>query len=308
MLTGRVRRCTVFASIVVAGLGLSRGAFADEHLRGVISDHPTNGTVVLQTDESKITVVMDDATKVRRTDGLRVRKVSSALLVPGLRIEVSGEFQAGNRFHAERIEFARSDLKTAQAISGGLNPTDQRSLRNQQRIEANERLLAQQKQTLDRQAQDIASNREQISANQQKIVATTGALEATNARIGSLDDYDVIDSVTVYFRNGSARISPKYKSALEQMASKAKSTRYVVQVQGYASAVGPLELNQKLSMQRADAVTSVLQQNGVPLTKIVVPAAMGINDQVSSNKTAKGQADNRRTVVTLLQNKGTAKQ
>jgi hypothetical protein len=39
---------------------------------------------------------------------------------------------------------------------------------------------------------------------------------------------------------------------------------------------------------------------------MVVPAAMGITDQVASNKTAKGQAANRRAVVTLLQSKGGA--
>jgi len=78
----------------------------------------------------------------------------------------------------------------------------------------------------------------------------------------------------------------------------------MIQVQGYASAVGSNALNQKLSMQRADAVTSVLQQDGVPPPNILVPAAMGVTDQVASNRTADGQAQNRRTVVTLLQNKG----
>ena len=78
----------------------------------------------------------------------------------------------------------------------------------------------------------------------------------------------------------------------------------MIQVQGYASAVGPNALNQKLSLQRAAAVTSALQQDGVPPMKLVVPAAMGITDQVATNKTEKGQAENRRTVVTLLQNKG----
>jgi outer membrane protein OmpA-like peptidoglycan-associated protein len=57
-------------------------------------------------------------------------------------------------------------------------------------------------------------------------------------------------------------------------------------------------------MLRADAVTAVLQQNGVPPTNIVVPAAMGVSEQPASNKTKEGQAQNRRTVVTLLQNKG----
>src|SRR6185436_19120112 len=151
---------------------------------------------------------------------------------------------------------------------------------------------------LQHQAAEIANNAHRIRANDEKIVATTG-------RINSLDNYNVVSTVTVYFRNGQARINPKYRSQLQQLAAQAKSVRgYMVQVQGYASAVGSNALNQKLSMQRADAVTSELQQGGVPPTNIVVPAAMGISEQVATNKTAKGQAENRRTVVTLLQNKG----
>jgi len=190
----------------------------------------------------------------------------------------------------------------ALAIRGGVDPTDVRSLENQKRIAENARTIEQQQQTLARQAEQIATNGNQIKANQDRIVATTGAL---NTRITNLDDYTVVSTVTVYFRNGRAAIAPQYKTQLQQLAAQAKSVRgYMVQVQGYASAVGSNALNQKLSMQRADAVTSELQQGGVPPTNIVVPAAMGISEQVATNKTAKGQAENRRTVVTLLQNKG----
>jgi outer membrane protein OmpA-like peptidoglycan-associated protein len=35
-----------------------------------------------------------------------------------------------------------------------------------------------------------------------------------------------------------------------------------------------------------------------------VPAAMGVSDQVASNSTRDGQAQNRRAVVRVLQNRG----
>jgi outer membrane protein OmpA-like peptidoglycan-associated protein len=63
-------------------------------------------------------------------------------------------------------------------------------------------------------------------------------------------------------------------------------------------------LNQRLSRERAEAVTALLQQSGVPSTKMMVPAAMGISDQVASNSTRQGQAENRRVVVRVLQNRG----
>jgi outer membrane protein OmpA-like peptidoglycan-associated protein len=111
----------------------------------------------------------------------------------------------------------------------------------------------------------------------------------------------------VYFRNGSAALGPEYRAQLEALAIQAKGLHaYVLQVQGFASAVGAASRNETLSRDRAETVVALLQQAGVPPTNIVVPAAMGESQQIAPNSTSKGQAQNRRTVVTLLQNKGIA--
>ena len=299
----RWRSRAICAMALIAGLAWSSQAMADEHIRGVVMARADDGTLTVSTDDSpSVIVVLSDYTKVRRTDGVRQLRVSSTSLIPGLRIDVYGSFEGLNRFAANKIEFSRTDLKMAKAIRGGIDPTDQRSLENQKHIAENTRLIEQQQQTLARQAQQIAENSSQIQANDQKMVATTGALAT---RIGNLDDYRVIETVTVYFRNNSAAIARQYKKQLEALAARAKGVNgYAIQVQGYASAVGPDKLNQRLSAERADAVTAILQQSGVTLTNVVVPATMGTTGQVASNRTAKGQAENRRTVVTLLQNKG----
>ena len=65
--------------------------------------------------------------------------------------------------------------------------------------------------------------------------------------------------------------------------------------------------NQKLSEDRANNVTNVLLQKGkIPLTRLLAPGAMGESDQVGNDKTAEGQAENRRVVVRVLQNKAIA--
>ncbi len=299
----RLRSHATFALTLVVSLAWSSYALADDHLRGVILAHNEDGTLNVTSDDStEVIVVIEDYTKVRRTTGVRRRSESPASLIPGLRIMVDGSFDDMNRLLADRIQFSRSDLKLALAIRGGVNPTDRRSLENQQKIAEGARILAQQQETLNRQAQQIASNSTQIEANNEKMVATTGAL---GSRIGNLDNYDVVSTVTVYFRNGSATIAPKYRKQLQELAAQATTVNgYAIQVQGFASAVGSYALNQRLSRQRADNVTAILQQAGVTPTNVVVPAAMGTTGQVASNKTAKGQAENRRTVVKLLQNKG----
>jgi len=298
----------VLVSLLAAGLGLSSAAFADDHVRGVIAGRGSDGTVMVQTDDSQtIFVVLADATKVRRIDGTRSIRMSSASLMPGLRVDVEGRYDGENHFIAERVNFKRADLKIAMAVQSGISATEERSLANEQRIEQHTQTLRQHGATLDQYGQLIETQRGQIAANADKVVATTGALEAANARIAALDDYNVISSVTVYFPNGKASIAPKYKTQLRQLAEQAKGVEgYLVQVRAFASAVGSSALNQQLSLQRADAVTAVLHHSGVNPTRVVVPAAMGTTEQVASNNTAKGQAENRRAIVTLLQNKGVA--
>ena len=126
---------------------------------------------------------------------------------------------------------------------------------------------------------------------------------------GQLDDYNIMDEVTVYFGNGKVALDPKYRPQLLQLAEKAKTiTAYTIQVKGYASSVGSASLNQKLSEDRANTVTQFLQQQGhVPLTNMLAPGAMGESRQIGGDKTAEGQEQNRRVVVRVLQNKGIAR-
>jgi len=104
-------------------------------------------------------------------------------------------------------------------------------------------------------------------------------------------------------------IEPQYKPQLLQLAQKAKTVDgYMIQVKGYASSVGSAALNQKLSTERANNITEFLEQQGhVPLTHLLSPGAKRTSKQVAPDNTSEGQADNRRVVVRILQNKGIAR-
>jgi outer membrane protein OmpA-like peptidoglycan-associated protein len=66
-------------------------------------------------------------------------------------------------------------------------------------------------------------------------------------------------------------------------------------------------VNQKLSERRAENVKAVLLQDGdISSTNILAPGAMGTSRQIGNDKTAEGQAENRRVVVRVLQSKGIA--
>jgi OmpA-OmpF porin, OOP family len=62
-----------------------------------------------------------------------------------------------------------------------------------------------------------------------------------------------------------------------------------------------------LSEDRADSVATFLVQNAhIPLTRMLAPGAMGESHQVGDDTSAERQAENRRVVVRVLQNKAIA--
>ena len=299
MQRSRTRRIAVVMSILVAVVGMSFVALAATHVRGVVTGRTADGSVIVRTDYSDIAIVLSENTTVRQTSGMRMIKVDVASLIPGLRVDVEGTYQSAARLLADRITFTREDLKIARNIQAGLMLTNEAVLSTRVLVDTNQQQnnlrFNQQQATIDQQGQRIA-------ANDEKIVATSGAIES---RIANLDNYTVVDTLTVYFRNGQYAMSSDFKSRLRDFAQKAKSVEgYVIQIEGYASAVGSEARNQSLSGQRAAAVAALLYQNGIPSTKMNVPAAMGITDQVASNSTREGQAQNRRAVIRVLQNRG----
>jgi outer membrane protein OmpA-like peptidoglycan-associated protein len=295
----RTRPIAIVLSILVAVLGISVAVLAAAHVRGVVTGRATDGSLIVRTDEGDIAIVLNENTKVRETSGMRSIKVDVASLIPGLRVDVEGTYQSTTRFLGDRITFTRYDLKIARNIQAGLMPTNEALVSTRVLVDSNQQ---QNNQRFSQQQTVLEQHERRIAANDEKIVATTGTLEG---RITNLDDYTVVDTLTVYFRNGQYAISSDFRSRLRDLAQKAKSVDgYSIQIEGHASAVGSEARNQSLSGQRAAAVAAILYQNGVPSTKMNVPAAMGVSDQVASNSTREGQAQNRRAVVRVLQNRG----
>ena len=220
--------------------------------------------------------------------------MSMAALVPGLAVKVEGTYDEKNQLLASSVAFKGEDLKDAQKIQAGLHENTQE--------------LEKQKADLQAQNEALQQQQKQLAEHQEKIAANKAAVDAAVARFGQLDDYYIFDEVTVYFANGKTKVDPKFVPQLLALTDKAKTINgYMIEVKGFASAVGSATLNQKLSEDRANSVTQILIQQGkVPLTRMLAPGAMGESEQVGNDKTAEGQAENRRVVVRVLQNKAIA--
>lgn len=284
---------------------LSPGLCAETvKLQGLIKSR-SGATLILQTADSPQTVVLlADDTRVAQIAGVlkaRRKDMSMAALIPGLAIQVEGNYNEQNQLMATSIKFKGNDLEQAKSIQAGLHETQTRARQNSEE-------LTRQNAELEAQNEALKEQQKQLTAEQQKVAANKRAIEAATARFGQLSDYYILDETIVYFANGKAGLEEKYKPILVEFANKAKTVdAYMVQVVGYASSSGSVELNQKLSEDRAHSVTNFLvQQAHIPLTNMLAPGAMGESRQVGNKEGADGEAENRRVVVRVLQNKGIA--
>lgn len=290
---------TMFVALSLAAIFVLDGAAIAQsaQLQGLIDGRRGATMTVKSQDSGTVVVVLSDNTDVQEVEGgfhMRKKEMGLTALVPGLAVQVKGSYNAQNQLVADSVRFKGSDLKTAQDIQAGVAPVVQQEQVQQQQMAQQESQIQQQQA--------------ELTAEQQKVAANKAAIAAANKRFGELGEYNILGEVTVLFANGKVDVEPQYKPQLLQLAQKAKTVDgYVIQVKGYASAVGSAALNQKLSTERADNVTDFLEQQGaIPLTNILAPGAMGTSRQVAPDTTAEGQADNRRVVVRILQNKGIA--
>jgi OOP family OmpA-OmpF porin len=284
----------------LATLLLLGGAAAAQTVKveGLINGRSAD-TMTLQTSDSpKLVVELTDNTQVAQVQGVfkaRRKEMSMAALTPGLKVKVEGTYDTQNRLVATKVTFKGNDLEQAEAIQAGVQPAKAQIQQSQQELEQQRAALEQQQQAIQQQQQEVTAAHAKIAANQ-------AAIEEANKRFGQLDDYNILDEVTVYFGNGKVAMDPTYKPQLLELAEKAKGINgYMIQVKGYASSVGSVALNQQLSEDRADNVTEFLQQQGhIALTRMLAPGAMGESRQVGNDQTAEGQAQNRRVVVRVL--------
>ena len=280
------------AMLILTGMPpVTFSAFAETtKVEGFIQER--NGeTMVLRTGDShRLVVVLNDSTEVGQVQGMfkaRRKEMSMAALIPGLQVKVEGEYTKTDEMVAKKVSFKGNDLERAQAMQAGMHES-------KVKLEEHQGELEQQKATQEQHTQQLAANK--------------ASIDAAVARFGQLDDYYILDEVTILFANGKTKVDPKYVPQLLAMTDKAKSVNgYMIEVKGYASSSGSTELNQQLSEDRADEVTNILVQQGhVPLTRMLAPGAMGESHQVNNNESEQAEAANRRVVVRVLQNKAVA--
>jgi outer membrane protein OmpA-like peptidoglycan-associated protein len=262
-------------------------------------------SMILKTSESpNLVVLLTESTEVGQVQGVfqgRRKQLPVTALIPGLAVKVEGGYNEQNQLVAKSVSFKGNDLKSAQAIQAGLHETNEQTRKNEAELE-------KQNAELQAQNEELEKHQAELNEHQAKLVEHKAAIEAAVARFGELDDYYIFDETTVRFGNAKTKLDPTYGPQLLALAQKAKTINgYMIEVKGYASSTGNAGKNQQLSEERANNVSNFLIQQGhIPLTRMLVPGAMGESEQIGNEETPEGQAENRRVVVRVLQNKAIA--
>jgi peptidoglycan-associated lipoprotein len=106
---------------------------------------------------------------------------------------------------------------------------------------------------------------------------------------------------SVTFASGKAIISDEGQAKLTALANQLKSDNQNVylEIQGHTDSKGSNKANERVGMERANAVRTYLAKQGVPLSRMS-SASYGEDAPVADNATRAGRAANRRVVIVVL--------
>ena len=151
-----------------------------------------------------------------------------------------------------------------------------------------------------------ASDYKTAAQIQAGVEATAAKTEEAVAALSRVGEWNVRAETAVYFKSGSAAISPAGQKALAGIASQAQGFQgYMISVLGYADPTGNAAANQRLSKQRAQNVINVLKQSsGIQPGRVLSASAMGevkLNGAADPSSYASERRVNVRVVTSAAQ-------
>jgi len=179
----------------------------------------------------------------------------------------------------------------------------------QERTRANEGKIAEvdQKAAAANQAAGVAQSAAD-KANQAAATAANSA-SAANMKAEEVDKASkrltfevVLSEDQGNFKFGKKELPDEAKARLDQMIAdiKADPKGAFFEIEGYTDSIGSEATNERLGLERAEAVKRYLyQQHQIPLHKMNV-ISYGEQNPVGENKTKAGRAQNRRVVIKVL--------
>ena len=141
-----------------------------------------------------------------------------------------------------------------------------------------------------------------IGKKMDKVAAAAAQVE--NAKVEEITDANGLKAVKVTFDSGilfatnKADLNNLSKTSLKNFADVVKEDHQIqVDVQGHTDSTGTDEINNPLSVKRAQSVVNYLVECGVPYAQFAKVEGLGSSQPIASNETAEGRQQNRRVEV-----------
>lgn len=134
------------------------------------------------------------------------------------------------------------------------------------------------------------------------------------AKIESTEDSNGLQAIKVtfdsgiLFATGKSELSTAARNSLQRFARSLQNNPLTnVQIYGHTDNTGSRSTNEKLSLERAQAVANNLMVQGISNLRLSVQG-LAYDEPVASNETAEGRAKNRRVEVYIIANDEMIKQ
>lgn len=315
-----VLSCLVPVTEVAAGSMREIPYGSKTEIKGVIVERSSDSLTVRDYlgGETRVTLTPSTEIKEKKKNPFRKsNRYSADQLLLGLNVEAKGRGDRDGALVAEEIKFTQGDLKVAETITSRVAPVETELDKTRMSLESTQTRLADTEKQLEETTQRVDGQLEELDAayrtarSEAQEAQTTAdramdGVEGANQRISSLDDYEVVNTVTVQFAFDSSKLPEDAKPEIDELADQFRSQKgYLIEVVGYSSSDGDPDYNRRLSQRRADSVVRYLtEQLSVPLRRIVTPYGFGENSPVADNLTLDGRKQNRRVELRILVSRG----
>jgi outer membrane protein OmpA-like peptidoglycan-associated protein len=200
-----------------------------------------------------------------------------------------------------------------ESLSGSLEETQARTKKNEEAIadvDKRAQAAAGAAQTSANSANTAATRAQQAAGEASNEAKTAdGKAVAADARVTEVDKNAkrlvftvVLSDDEGNFKSGDTKLPDEAKAKIDELVTqlKADPKGAYFEIEGHTDSVGPKEFNEKLGLERAEAVKRYLyEQHQIPLHKMNV-ISYGPERPAAPNNNKKGRAQNRRVVIKVL--------
>jgi outer membrane protein OmpA-like peptidoglycan-associated protein len=199
---------------------------------------------------------------------------------------------ATKKYVNTRVDDVNTKVST---LSESIEETQERTRQNEQRIgEVDQKAAA-----ANARAGDAATAAERANAAAVMVDTKVDTIDKASRRLV----YEVVlsddNSKFEFGRNTLAdEVKTEIDKIVDQLTSDPKNV--YLEIEGHTDSVGPTTINERLGLERAEAVKRYLyEQHSIPLHKMNV-ISFGESKPVAPNQTREGRAQNRRVVIKVL--------